>query len=167
MSYRKRRRLFIDPQVQAPLVKRLLIYWMAMAAFITLPIAISQTIAQPSRFLFQHYLDTLSSHWPILVALSVMLPLVVHDTLKFSNRFAGPMYRLRRELNRFARGEKMPPLKLRPGDFWQDHAAQIGDLMERVNIAEEKAAQVAVATIPQAAPSTDATSGCDTLAAGV
>ena len=167
MFQRKRKRLFIDHQVQTPLVKRLLIYWVAMVAFITLPIAISQTIAQPSRYLFQHYADTLWSHWPILATLSVMLPFVVYDTLKFSNRFAGPVYRMRRELKRFAQGEKISPLRLRPNDFWQDLAVQINDLMKRVRVSEQKAAEVATSAVPQIAVTNNTSSGCDEVAAGV
>jgi hypothetical protein len=167
MFQRKRKRLFIDHQVQTPLVKRLLIYWVAMVAFITLPIAISQTIAQPNRYLFQHYADTLWSHWPILATLSVMLPFVVYDTLKFSNRFAGPVYRMRRELKRFAQGEKISPLRLRPNDFWQDLAVQINDLMKRVRVSEQKAAEVATSAVPQIAVTNNTSSGCDEVAAGV
>lgn len=164
MGLRKRRQLFIDPQVQTPLVKRLLVYWLAMAAFVTLPIAISQTIAQPNRLLYQHYLDTLRSHWPILLTLSVMLPFLIYDTLKFSNRFAGPMFRMRRELNRFAQGETIPPIRLRPNDFWRDFAVQLNDLMERVRAAEQKAAEATRGEFPKIAATDDVSRGREEVA---
>ncbi len=52
----------------------------------------------------------------------LLMPVFLRDTLKMSNRFAGPMYRLRIALKKMA-GEDVPaPIKFRDGDFWQEAA---------------------------------------------
>jgi hypothetical protein len=49
-----------------------------------------------------------------------------------SNRFVGPMYRLRGAIRDVARGKDIQPLKFRNDDFWQDVAGDFNDLLERI-----------------------------------
>ena len=39
-----------------------------------------------------------------------------------SNRFVGPIYRLRRSMRSLANGEEVDPVFLRDGDYWFDFA---------------------------------------------
>ena len=50
----------------------------------------------------------------------LLLPVFLRDTLKLSNRFAGPMYRLRIALQSLAAKQSASPIKFRAGDFWQE-----------------------------------------------
>jgi hypothetical protein len=52
----------------------------------------------------------------------LLLPLFLRDTLKLSNRFAGPMYRLRMALKSMVSEGTLKPIKFRDGDFWQEAA---------------------------------------------
>jgi nitrogen fixation/metabolism regulation signal transduction histidine kinase len=65
--------------------------------------------------LFRHY-------GPVFVATLILLPLVIVDTLRLTNRFVGPVYRLRRALQEAADGKLNRPLKFRDDDFWRDVA---------------------------------------------
>jgi len=66
------------------------------------------------------------------VASFLLLPLVVYDIVQMSNRFCGPLFRLRRELRALARGEHVEPISFREGDFWQEFAQEFNALLARV-----------------------------------
>jgi hypothetical protein len=139
---KKRTRLWVDPSVQGALIVRVLIYWFACMIFVTLPLALIQTLANPGQYLYQHYLDVLFRHWPILAALTAMIPLFIYDTILFSHRFAGPISRLRRELGRYEQGERIFPIAFRKGDFWRDLVDRINNLVERAETAERRLAEI-------------------------
>jgi len=64
-------------------------------------------------------------------ALVCLLPYFIYDSLKLSNRFAGPMYRVHREIAALAKGESVPPLKFREGDFWTEIADDFNGMVRR------------------------------------
>ena len=47
----------------------------------------------------------------------MLLPVFLRDTLKLSNRFAGPMYRLRTGLKGLTESQPIAPIQFRTGDF--------------------------------------------------
>ena len=63
---------------------------------------------------------------PALLGALLVLPLVIVDVLRLSNRFVGPIWNLRNALKRTELGDPVPPVPRRPADFWPD-------LLERVN----------------------------------
>ena len=54
----------------------------------------------------------------------MLLPMVLGRHRALSNRFTGPMLRLRRSMRALARGEHVEPIEFRGGDFWQEFAAE-------------------------------------------
>ena len=67
--------------------------------------------------------------------------------IKLSNRFAGPVYRLRRELKTFEQTGKMREVYFRDHDFWKDLALGVNCLTRRIveleaQLAEQDAEQV-------------------------
>ncbi len=130
----RRKRYFIDSAVQGALLRRILLHWLIFFAMtaLTLPLwrlMSGAEIAGPfSTMLFRSWQDTA----PVLVILAVMIPIFVWDTVKFSNRFAGPMYRLHRTIQSLKNGETFRPIRLRKGDFWEDLAADFNAMVERL-----------------------------------
>ena len=59
---------------------------------------------------------------PVVIVSLLLLPLVIFDMIRFSNRFVGPLLRLRRSMRQLARGQRVEPLKFRSNDLWQDLA---------------------------------------------
>jgi hypothetical protein len=70
--------------------------------------------------------------FPGLVISSFLLPIAILDMLWFSSRFAGPLARLRRSLNRLAEGEEVPPLYFRKGDFLHDVSRDFNLVLQRL-----------------------------------
>ncbi len=68
---------------------------------------------------------------PAIVCLS-LLPWFVHDSLKLSNRFAGPITRLSTAIRLLRDSSDVAPVKFRKGDFWCEVASEFNELQTRV-----------------------------------
>lgn len=131
---------FIDNEVQTGLLRRLAMYWFASILFITLPLAFIKMATQPNVFFLDHVADVFYVHWPLLGMLVLFLPMAMNDAIKYSNRFAGPVYRMRTELKKFDLGEPVPRIKLREHDYWHDLAEGINRVTARLNELESQLA---------------------------
>ncbi len=125
-------RLVVDPGVQGALVLRVVLYWVICLVAVTLMLLCWRTIfggAQPLCLAMEGvWLD----FGPALVASLALLPLVIFDVLRVSNRFTGPLFRLRRAMRALARGEQVPPISFREGDFWIEIAHEFNALAARL-----------------------------------
>lgn len=127
-----RNRLFVDPEVQAALLLRIVTYWIVCLAAVALMLLCQQIIAGPPRPVFAHLEDLWFRFGPPFFASLVVLPLILMDIIRMSNRFSGPLIRLRRAMRALARGETVPPLRFRQGDFWKNFADEFNAVVERV-----------------------------------
>jgi hypothetical protein len=126
-----RRQLFVDPKVQGALVLRVLLYWAVCLITLTLMLLCWSTIRTPRMF-YTHFDDMWFHYGPALIASFILLPMVMVDIIRFSNRFAGPMVRLRRSMQALGRGEHVDPIQFRGGDFWQEFAEAFNAVAARV-----------------------------------
>ena len=132
MHIPKRRKLFVDPAVQGAMLKRALIYWAACLLFMTLPFLIGKTLVEPQKFFFEDVGDLWQQVGPVLLCAIFALPLLLYDMVQLTNRFAGPMHRLRREMRHLANGEKARRVNFRDGDFWHEFATYFNQIADRV-----------------------------------
>jgi hypothetical protein len=139
----QRKRLFVDAKVQGALIKRVLIYWFLCLATLALLILCWRTIFGPARMFYLHFDDLWFHYGPAAIGSLALLPLVVYDIVRLSNRFVGPLVRLRRSLRALARGEEVAPLTFRNGDFWQDFAVEFNAVAGRMNKLSRAAANEA------------------------
>jgi hypothetical protein len=72
----------------------------------------------------------------LFIALIVIFPIFAYDSLKLSNRFAGPMVSFRNALKKLSRGEPVKPLSFRKGDFWRELAADFNRVADRMKTEE-------------------------------
>ena len=75
-------------------------------------------------------------HSPTVLAVLVLAPIFLRDLCKLTNRFAGPLVRLRRAMKDLADGREVAPIHFREGDFWQDLADDFNRAAERVQSVE-------------------------------
>lgn len=128
-----RRQLFVDKDVQGVLLARVGVYWACCLITVILILLCWRVVVGPSSELHVH-LDYLWYHYrPILLAAFILLPILLADTLRLSNRFAGPMVRLKRGLSELADGRTdVSPIHFRSGDFWHDFAREFNRAAQRV-----------------------------------
>ena len=128
MKSNKRAIYFIDKSVQGALMIRFVGYWavclgvmFGMLASVPIMLAVCNLFDEPPT-LGQIVADTWSLFWPSMLAALLILPAVLWDLTRMSNRFVGPIYRLRRSMNSLANGDEVTPVFLRDGDYWFDFA---------------------------------------------
>jgi hypothetical protein len=137
----KRRHYFVDPKVQGGIIFRCLMYW-ATCLFTTFVILFFWSLLTgPARLSWMTIDQIWFSYGPAFCASLLMLPLILWDILKMTNRFAGPILRLRRELKKLAVGEHVNPLFFRQGDYWTDVANDFNRVLLRLKELEAKEAR--------------------------
>jgi hypothetical protein len=128
----KRKCFFVDEKVQGALIWRVVMYWFFCLLGITLMLLCWQIVTGPARPFYWHLEDLWFSYGPAAIASLVLLPLVVIDVIRLSNRFVGPLLRLRREMRALASGADAEPLEFRHNDFWRESAAEFNAVAARL-----------------------------------
>ena len=133
MSLSKRKKLYVDRKVQGVILRRFLLYGGCSLLFMILPLLIIRAILTPDRFFFENLGTIWMHYWPVFWVVLFFAIFAPFDLLRLTNRFAGPIYRLRREMDRLANGEKVKPVHFRDGDYWQDLADSFNKVVERLD----------------------------------
>lgn len=151
MTDSKRLKLFVDPKVQAPLLRRVAFYWIVSLVLMSLLACIQIGMSSPSASFGLKLSRVLMAFGPSLITAVLILPLVLVDCIRYSNRFAGPMHRLMKHAKQLADTGQAEPITFREGDFWYDLADQfnrIGERMKRLengDAVDPAASDIAVA----------------------
>lgn len=137
MANFKRKRLWVDSDVQGSLIGRVVIYWVACVVTVELLNLAWQIATGPEQptffaYLFQHDLSSLCAR---LVISALLLVPIISDMLRLSNRFAGPVYRMKRVLRTIADGGPAELVSLRKDDYWHDLAEDMNAAIARLSAA--------------------------------
>lgn len=130
----RRWRSWADKQIQGQLVARVAVYWIAcqLATIVTII---------GMNFLTQGSPTTGSGTvWNLVVPAAIVsgmvMPFALFDVVVFSNRFAGPMMRFRRQLARLANEGTAEEIQFRNKDFYGDLAENFNQLTQKLDKAE-------------------------------
>lgn len=145
-----RQQLLIDNDVQVSLILRGLLYGAVCMTYFTVIQFFAQSLKSPGMP-FSDCLMRLADeaiYW--VPGFLILGPLMVHDMLRISNRFAGPIFALRRQMQALIDGKESRELNFRDEDHWACLAAQFNTLRADVHRLREeneqlKSAQEAVA----------------------
>jgi hypothetical protein len=143
-SQRKRKQLFVDPRAQGALVLRILLYWVVCLVSVTLALLCWRIASEPLLPMSAHFWEIWTHNGAALIASFLLLPLVIYDILQMSNRFFGPLFRLRRSMRALARGEHVDPISFREGDFWPEFAQEFNALAVRVQLMHSRTSSFAI-----------------------
>lgn len=142
MSGRGKRRIYlVDKKVQGALLVRAARYWV-LSLLVTGGLSILGWMfiapGVPVLIELRSYLPALLAGFAIsLLASLVVLPVILYDLTRMSNRFAGPMYRLGQTMQRAASGERVSAVHFRDQDYWQGLADAFNQLNERLQEQEK------------------------------
>jgi hypothetical protein len=118
--------------VQGALALRVAIYW--VHCLVTVSFMLTIWVIFTGRP--QSSTDLLLQVWgrggPALLASLLLLPLVLFDCLRVSNRFVGPLLRLRRAMREAADGRPVSAINFREDDYWQELADDFNRLCEQL-----------------------------------
>ena len=95
-------------------------------------------LGDPDKTIVDRLTASGSSMLLLIVIMLSLFPAFALDTVRFSNRFVGPVARLRRVMRELALGEKPGSLAFRDNDFW----AEVADEFNAVTKLVENQSQV-------------------------
>ena len=117
-----RRTIFVDHEVQGVLVWRMLLYWNFFVISIPLVLLARELFIVPGADWADALRGMASRYSPVLFVSLLLLPVVLLDLVRTSNRMTGPILRLRQALKDVADGRPAKPLNFREQDFWRELA---------------------------------------------
>ena len=134
MKRKFRTRMMVDPKLQGALLVRTVMYWV-LCVTVVMVLAGLQAVwssnGAPGPVLLSR---TVLAFGPALIASLLVLPMVAFDSVRFSNKFAGPMHRLKRLARDLADGKPVEPVNFREEDYWKELADQFNRLAEEVTL---------------------------------
>jgi hypothetical protein len=117
---KRRNQNYIDREVQSSLLRRMCGQWlMFFVANVLALVAWTITTEPPANSQYETIQLVAQRLAPFLLVSVALAPVFFWDTLKLTNRFAGPIVRVRRALLQIAEGKSPGELEFRSGDFWR------------------------------------------------
>jgi hypothetical protein len=139
----KRTKALVDSEVQGGVLKKFAVHWLVFFFCNALALTIwVRLFEQPEVGWAESFGDTMKRFLPFFVITMSLIPAFIWDTLKLTNRFAGPMLRFRAALADAREGRAVPHLAFRDNDFWKEVAENFNAVMERQNAAAAKTDRV-------------------------
>ena len=128
MVKRIRLKQMINWSVQGPIVKRLLLHVLAYnAATLCLLMLVWGVRTSLAAITERPTMTSPLTFWqqaaPVMVCMLIMVPYMVWDLMKLTNRIAGPLYRFESLLKDFVKSGRLNPAIIRDGDFLTDFQA--------------------------------------------
>ena len=125
MSVRRLQK-YVDREVQTSLIWRLSVHWgLFMFANMIAILVWTRLLETPT----EPWAETLQITWqrilPFALISFALAPVFIWDAIKLSNRFTGPIIRVRRALDQIANGQSPKPIQFRTGDFWKSLAQDL------------------------------------------
>lgn len=130
-KHHRRKTQFVDAEVQGALARRISIHWMLFTLLAATLIIGLRWLSDPFTPLSEHLSEAWSLYGPMLLVLVCLAPVFVYDAIKLSNRFTGPIMRLRNATRMLAAGSRPAKICLRKKDFWKDLADDFNLMVER------------------------------------
>jgi nitrate/nitrite-specific signal transduction histidine kinase len=138
----KRTQNFVDSPVQGALLKRVFLHWCGF--FLVLAVAVitmEVLLGNPQENFAERFWREVASFKLIAVVMLSLLPAFMLDTIRFSNRFVGPVSRLRRALRDLKEG-RADRLQFRDSDFWVEMGREFNALAELVESQRQEIARL-------------------------
>ena len=146
MRLTPRKRYLVDSKLQGSLIIRTFGYWCFCVLATGLVLLLWQVAMGPNRPFLEYFSlhEVVQRHSAVIIASMLLLPILLLDVLIVSNRFAGPLYRMRRSMRALAAGEHVQPVVFRDGDFWHDVADEFNAVAAYIDkLKQEKTEPVA------------------------
>src|SRR3954471_8505215 len=137
MGFPRRKKKFIDSNVQGALSRRIILHWLIFMLVTSVVAFVLQVLSDPFRGLSSHFKDLWWSQGPFLLVMLFLLPVFVMDAIKMSHRFAGPILSLVPGIRGVADGEAPRKMKFRKHDFWQDLAHDYNAMLAKLGALKE------------------------------
>ncbi len=138
---RKRKQKYVDTNVQGALLRRILFHWVAFFFVTALTVILMKSLIGDMNLTFMENIKNSIGEFSLIgVILLCLFPVFMLDTVRFSNRFVGPIGRLRRHLQELGTEKTTQKCSFRDNDFWSEMA---GEFNKVVDLVEKQEAEIA------------------------
>ena len=138
MARIQRKQNFVDKHVQGALLRRIFVHWLIFFVVVTMSVVMLQAmLGNPAYSLMSRLKHEMGEFVFMGVILLALFPAFMLDTIRFSNRFVGPIARLRRHLRQLGSGET-DRCQFRENDYWAEMASEFNDVAELVDTQREE-----------------------------
>ena len=135
---KQRKQNYIDGHVQGALLRRIVFHWIAFFVVAALSIILLQTLlGDPSLSIAQRMREEVGEFTFMGIVMLALFPAFMLDTIRFSNRFVGPIARVRRHLRQLGEGNT-ERCSFRTNDFWTELANEFNLAAEQVEKLQEE-----------------------------
>ena len=118
----KRKQNYIDSHVQGSLLRRICFHWIIFFVVAAASIILLQTLlGDPSKSMVERMQQEATEFTFMGIVMLSLFPAFMLDTIRFSNRFVGPIARVRRHLRQLSEGDTAT-CSFRDNDFWAELA---------------------------------------------
>ena len=142
MSRMKRKQNYIDNHVQGSLLRRIMSHWLMFFFVAGFAVILLQTLlGDPKLSMAERFSQQVGEFTFFAIVMVAMFPAFMLDTIRFSNRFVGPIARVRRHLRQLAEGDT-ERCAFRGNDFWKDLADEFNGVAELVEQQQQEIEQL-------------------------
>ena len=139
----QRRLRIVEGRLQGQLLRQVCWHWsLFLLIAATLTIGLGLLTSDPQTSLSNQLWQIGTTHMLPFLVLLTLLPYFLVDTVRLSNRFAGPVRRLRTGLEDLAQREQVQPMVFRDGDFWVSTAVAYNAVAEQQQAMKNKIKQL-------------------------
>ncbi len=140
---RSRQQKFVDTHVQGALLRRIVFHWIAFFFVTALTVILMKTLIGDMNLTFMENMQNSVGEFSLVgVILLCLFPVFLLDTVRFSNRFVGPIGRLRQHLQELVNEKTTPKCTFRDNDFWSGMAQEFNQVVELVQKQEAEIARL-------------------------
>jgi len=138
MAKLERKKNYVDSSVQGALIMRIMFHWVCFVGITAFLFVVLKTMLGDPDISMPERLTRAVSEYSLLgIVILAILPAFVLDTIRFSNRFVGPVVRLRRALRELGESGTTEPIQFRNNDFWQEIATDVNRVIQRIQTAKQ------------------------------
>lgn len=142
MSRKLRKQNYIDNHVQGALLRRIFSHWLTFFCVSGAAIILLQTLlGDPNVSLMDRLRFQTGEFIFVGIVMVALFPAFMLDTIRFSNRFVGPIARVRRHLRQLSEGDTSS-CAFRGDDFWTDLADEFNKVAVLVSEQQEEIARL-------------------------
>lgn len=142
MARSQRKQNYVDSHVQGALLRRICAHWLIFFGVAAIAIIMLRALlGDPGQTFSQRIQLEMGEFTLMAIVMLSLFPAFMLDTIRFSNRFVGPIGRLRRHLRELPKG-KSEPCKFRDNDFWNQMAGEFNEVAELVHSQKAEIAQL-------------------------
>ncbi len=140
---RQRKKKYVDTHVQGALLRRIIMHWVVFFCVAAMTLVLMMAlVGDPSMTMLERISSQTGQLFLLSIVILALLPVFMLDTTRFSNRFVGPIGRLRRHLRELGTERETDTCVFRGSDYWSEMAEEFNTVADLVKNQQREIARL-------------------------